>query len=510
MSYAGICSPNIQSNRYDNYHAASLLQMFNRITSTSCAQTSTIANDPPSITPDTDYTIPRRTPFILDTQASDPNNDNLTYNWEQFDNDLGTQPPVASSTDGPLFRGFRPTTTSLRYFPRLETILNNQDQTTWEVLPNVGRTMDFVVTVRDNNILGGQSDQDLVIVNVNGSAGPFTVTSQNNPGINWDPGTTETITWNVAGTDANGINASEVDILLSTNAGVSFDNVLIQNTPNDGSQDITVPFGVVGDTCRIMVKASDNIFFDVNEEFISVNAICEEGTNSSSTSIPDGMGFVGPMPGAPGESVINISQSDIVNSVSLNVDISHDRLNDIDLELESPDGQIVQLWDRNLCNADGINLRFVDGGLPLPINSCEDIVDGAFQPLGNLSDFEGENTNGAWTLRATDFFLGNVGIINSWSINICSAEFLDSESFKQDIFSLFPNPADSFITLEFNQSSENTTITIFDISGRLVKSINNTESLSSQNIDVSQLSSGTYFVKVNQDESQTVKKLIIN
>ncbi len=509
MSYAGICSPNVQNNRYDHYHPGSLLQMFNVISNTSCAQTSTISNDPPIITPDLDFTIPKRTPFILEAQASDPNNDALTYNWEQFDNELGTQPPVSSSTTGPLFRGFRPTTTPKRYFPRLETVLNNQNQTLWEVLPNVARSMDFVVTVRDNNVQGGQSDQDLVIVNVV-NVGPFEVTSQNTSGITWNPGDTETITWNVAGTDANGIDAAEVDILLSTNAGISFDHVLSQNTPNDGSQDITVPFGLVGDQSRIMVKASDNIFFSVNDEFISVNAICENGSNTSTTSIPDGMGFVGPMPGPPAESVINISQNDLVASVSLNVNLSHNRLNDIEIELESPDGQVVQLWDRDLCNADALDLRFVDGGIALPTNNCEDVLGGAFQPIGNLSDFEGGNTAGPWTLRVTDFFLGNTGSINSWSIEVCSAEFLDSESFDQDIFSFYPNPTDNFVTLQYNQVSKNTNIQIYDITGRLVKSINNDKSLTTQKVDVSQFSQGTYFLKVNQDNMQTVKKLIIN
>ncbi|MBS3739394.1 MAG: T9SS type A sorting domain-containing protein [Psychroflexus sp.] len=510
MSYAGICSPNIQGNRYDHYHAGSLIQMFNVISNTSCAQTSTISNDPPVITPDTDYTIPRQTPFVLEAQASDPNNDALTYTWEQFDNDLGAQPPVASSTEGPLFRGFRPQTTSKRYFPRLETVLNNQNQTTWEVLPNVTRTMDFVVTARDNNIVGGQSEQDLVVVDVNGAAGPFAVTSQSTTGISWDPGTTETITWNVAGTDANGINASEVDILLSTNAGVSFDHVLAQNTPNDGTESITVPFGVVGDQSRIMVKASDNIFFSVNDEFISVNANCDNVNNSSTINIPDGMGFVGPMPGTPAESVINIPLNDQVASVSLSVQLSHARLNDVEVELESPDGQIVQLWDRDLCNADGINLTFVEGGSPLPVSNCEDTVEGFYQPVGNLTDFVGASTNGDWTLRVTDFFVGNEGSIDSWSIEVCAAEFLNSEGFEQDLFSLFPNPAENYVTLQFNQSTNNTTIYIFDISGRLVKAVTNSESLSTQKIDVNQLSAGTYIVKVNQGNRSTVKKLIIN
>ncbi len=508
MSYAGICSPNVLSNRFDHYHPGSLLEMFNVISNTSCAQTNAISNNPPVVTPNTNYTIPKRTPFVLEAQATDQDNDILSYNWEQFDNQISTQPPVASSSTGPLFRGFQPTSDSKRFFPRMETILNNQTQTTWEVLPNVARSMDFIVTVRDNNVQGGQSDQDLLTVNV-ADVGPFEVTSQNTTGIKWTPGTTETITWNVAGTDTNGINASEVDIMISTNAGVSFDHVLLQNTPNDGSETITVPFGIVGIQSRIMVKASDNIFFAVNEEFININAVCENESNTSTTNIPDGMGFIGPMAGTPAESVINITQNDVVSSLSINLELSHDRLKDIDIEIESPDGQIVQLWSRDLCNADGLDLTFLNGASSLPTSSCNNFISGVFEPFQSLSAFDNTNTNGDWTLRVTDYFLGNVGNINSWSIEICSAEFLNSDTFTKDIFSLYPNPADNNVTLQFNQNNQFTKTEIFDLNGRIIKSIDFKSPSSSEIINVSDLNSGIYLVKVSQNNKKTVKKLIV-
>ena len=64
-----------------------------------------------------------------------------------------------------------------------------------------------------------------------------------------------------------------------------------------------------------MVKASDNIFFSVNEEEFNVNATCENDNNTSTLSIPDGLGFLGPVPGTPAESIINISQNDIMSKV---------------------------------------------------------------------------------------------------------------------------------------------------------------------------------------------------
>ncbi len=52
---------------------------------------------------------------------------------------------------------------------------------------------------------------------------------------------TATITWNVAGTNTGAVNCSNVDIILSTDGGVTFTDTLAANTANDGTQDITIP-----------------------------------------------------------------------------------------------------------------------------------------------------------------------------------------------------------------------------------------------------------------------------
>ena len=135
--------------------------------------------------------------------------------------------------------------------------------TTWEKLASVNRDINFRLTVRDNDPNGGQTAVDAMTATVNAAAGPFIVTSQNTNQIVWTQGTTETITWNVAGTTANGVNTANVNILLSTDGGQNFDTVLASNVPNDGSHDITVP-NVSAPYCRIMVEGAGNIFFNVN------------------------------------------------------------------------------------------------------------------------------------------------------------------------------------------------------------------------------------------------------
>lgn len=510
FSFTG-CSPSVQGFNFDYYHSHSLQQMYSVISDISCAQNTTIANNPPSLISQSNYIIPRRTPFVLDVEASDPDNDMLTYNWEQFDNEISIQPPTSTSNLGPNFRNFQPNASSSRYFPRMETLLNNQIQSTWEVLSNVSRDMNFVVTVRDNNINGGQTVQDLVNVNVVGAAGPFKVTSQNTPDILWNVGDNVTITWNVAGTDANGINANEVDIILSTNGGLSFDEVLLANTLNDGTQNITVPAGIASQNCRLMVKASDNIFFALNEEVFNVNTTCSTESNTNTVSVPDGLGTIfNPTAGVPAESIINIAEDDIVQSVKVNLELTHNRLKDIDIELESPDGEIVQLWSKNLCNSAGMDIRFLDGAQELPDSNCGSLISGEWEPVELLSTFKDGNTDGDWTLRVTDFVSSNTGTIDSWSIEICTAITLNNQEFSTDFFTLYPNPANDVVKILFDEAlSSETFIHLYDVNGRLVKTQNISNAMATYNLDVSNLSSGIYFVKVNQNNTETVKKLMV-
>ncbi len=273
MGYAGICPPNVivPDDRVGHYHAANIIQMANHINNNSpCGQTTTITNSPPNTTPLTNYTIPKSTPFALDIQATDANGDNLTYNWEQYDKEISTQPPLATALGGPNFRGYDVSTSSIRYFPRLEDVLIGEYEPLWEVLPSVARDLNFVVTVRDNNPLGGQVVQEFNTLTVDDTAGPFRVTSQ--PGVTffWETGSNVDITWDVANTDnVSGVNSQLVDIYLSTDGGVTFNTLLADDTPNDGLQSITVP-NTLTTNARVMVRSADNVFFDINEATIEI------------------------------------------------------------------------------------------------------------------------------------------------------------------------------------------------------------------------------------------------
>ncbi|MBT8268005.1 MAG: DUF5011 domain-containing protein [Bacteroidia bacterium] len=265
MSYAGITGATDVQPQVDPYfHAVSVQQVTNYIKSTTCQTNINTGNNVPTVNAGSNYTIPRGTPFVLEGTASDVDaGDVLTYCWEQFDeNNASTTYPNVNNTSGVAFRSFNPSTDAKRYFPRLQTIKQGATSWTWEAVPNVARNLNFRLTVRDNVAGGGTNNSDNMVVTVNGTAGPFVVNSPNT-NVTWNAGTTQTVTWNVAGTTANGVNTASVDIYLSTDGGDTYSIALASNVPNDGSHDILVPNNQ-GNQNRIMVKGNNNIFFDIS------------------------------------------------------------------------------------------------------------------------------------------------------------------------------------------------------------------------------------------------------
>ncbi len=278
MAYAGISPPNIQNNSDDYFHTVSISQMIDFVNGSggSCAVETANGNSAPFISFLSNSSIPRGTAFVLKGNATDTDGDALTYCWEQVNANGGSSTvnnePSAFSTSGPNFRSLSPSESPNRYMPELSSVLAGNLTPTWEVVSSVGRTLNFALTVRDNQVPnGGQTIRDDLSVVVVSSAGPFRVTSQNTTGITWAGNGSETITWDVAGTTGNGVNTANVNILLSTDGGQNFDTLLAENTPNDGSETISVPNSINSTTCRIMVEAAGNIYYAVNSNQFGIS-----------------------------------------------------------------------------------------------------------------------------------------------------------------------------------------------------------------------------------------------
>ena len=272
MSYAGITgATDVQANVHPNFHAVSIEQVTDYIKSTSCQTNTNTGNAVPVVNAGLDYTIPSGTAFVLEGAATDADaGDVLSYSWEQMDeNNASTTYPSTTNTSGVAFRAYEPVADNKRYFPRLETIKTGSTSWQWEAVPEVSRTLNFRLVVRDNVAGGGTNNSDDMVVSVTNSAGPFVVNSPNT-NVSWDVGTTQTVTWDVAGTTGNGINAANVDIFLSTDGGDTYPITLATGVTNDGSHDIIVPNNP-GAQNRIMVRGSNNIFFDISNTDFTIN-----------------------------------------------------------------------------------------------------------------------------------------------------------------------------------------------------------------------------------------------
>ncbi len=344
MGYAGVCSPNVQDHSDDYFHGISLLEMGAYITvgiGSLCDTPLPFDHDQPTVDAGKDHSIPASTPFVLSATTTPAAGADLYVSWEQWDNSAGpVMPPVSTNVIGPLFRSTLPSIFNSRYFPQLsDLVLNNTPA--WEVLPSENRDLNFQVTARSMAGVQGCSEEDQLHLIVEKEAGPFLVSSPNTA-VSWMEGESKVITWDVANTNQAPVNCENVDIRLSYDGGFTYPKLLAGNTPNTGSRTIFVPGGTSNEA-RIMIKAADNVFFDISDENFSIQqsmtpgytlepqvasrATCQFGLATYTINIGQLAGYSEPVIlsviGAPVGANLNFSTNSVLPGESSTLTISN-------------------------------------------------------------------------------------------------------------------------------------------------------------------------------------------
>ena len=270
MAYPGACgTDNIAGDASDYFHVISIIQMTNFITNVEpdCGTYSDEINhtpDPILLLPNSLLTIPKSTPYELIGRATDPDNDNLVYNWEEFD--VGNNEPLGTNEEtGPLNRSYLPQKKdSLRLVPKFENILSGNIDIA-DRLPIVTRDMNWKFNTRDQNIKAGSTISLDYKFKVTGDAGPFKFTF---PDASTDTilrmGQYVELVWDVANTDRDPVNADKVDILVTRSTLYNFTDTLVKGTPNDGREYVMIPYD--GAKLRFKIKASNSIFLDLSKK----------------------------------------------------------------------------------------------------------------------------------------------------------------------------------------------------------------------------------------------------
>jgi subtilisin-like proprotein convertase family protein len=105
-----------------------------------------------------------------------------------------------------------------------------------------------------------------------------------------------------------------------------------------------------------------------------------------------------------------VTEGDIMVDVNVDIDMTHTWIGDLTLTLTSPEGTSVTLHNRTGGSADDILTNY-------------DLVTEPGGP-GAMSDFDGENPIGVWTLFISDSVGGDTGALNGWCLNVTVTDFV--------------------------------------------------------------------------------------
>lgn len=513
MGYAGVTGDyDIQNNSDDYFAYASIWQIQNTLAGKSCPVSTSLTNNPPVINAGIDYTIPISTPFILKGTGSDPEGDVVTYTWEEYDNAVTTSGAnsIAYPTkpDGPLFRSFAPTSSAVRYMPSFDSVLQNKLTTTWESVSSIARTLNFTLTGRDNAALGtAQTNTDAMVVNVVSTAGPFAITSHSTDDVSWQQGSSQTITWSVNNTN-NLQGSSLVNIKLSTDGGLTFPTTLAANTQNDGSEVIVLPASVPSSTnCRLLIEPTENIYYALNSKAFAIgytsSTSCNTYSFGNAFSIPYSTSYTAKTVSVP-------ASTGTISDVNVSVNVTHERLSDLEIQIINPQGTTVRLFNKSCPSLNStLIFNFDDSGNAL---DCSKTTEQIVIPVDELRAFNDQAQEGTWTFRVRDAVSGMFGTINSASVNICTKTFtLGTDDFGSIDFALYPNPNTGSFTIQFASESNNVQVFVHDILGKSVyKKTFEVSGDFNQNIQLPNVSAGIYLVTIIDGNRRTVKKIIVN
>ena len=515
MAYAGICgSQNVQNNSDSYFHVTSLDEIWANISAgvSTCASLSGTGNSSPTINALTNYTIPKSTPFVLEGNGNDPDGTStLTYSWEQKDNEISTQPPVSTSINGPTFRSMTPSSSTERFVPEIGAVLG-VSPATWEVLPSVSRTLNFDLTVRDNDTRGGRYATESMVVTVEDVA-PFLVTEPN-VAVIWGVGTTHTVSWDVGSTTNGTINCQNVNIILSIDGGLRYTIPLVSNTPNDGTQDIVIPNNM-STTCRIMVQAADNIFYNITDVDFTIAAADGTSENCPSTYTNPG-----------GEYISNITFNTINNN-SGEAANGYEDFTAVSSNLELNTGYQLDVEINTAGNFTDNCEVYIDWNQDFIFNSSNEkysmgsITNVTAGVLSQNITVPSDATLGNTTMRVNIEYNTNPGPCDidhstewgeteDYTLIIDNNLSVDDELFKN--FNIFPNPNEGNFTISFqSNSNKEVKITLYDVLGRSITNqlFNKNQMNFTQNLDFKNLSQGVYILKISQENKVTSKQLII-
>ncbi len=507
MGYAGVCNlknSNVSFTSKSYFHNYSILQV-REFLEAKDSRTKVNKNYGLDIIPD--YTIPKETAFEIILKPVAPPKSSINYSCNQIDNQLAPYPPTKEQLHGPVFSAQKLSNSPVIYFPEKDVVLNGNQEVTRGILSSVARSYNFLASARIKN--NNQSITSIRRFKVKVLNIPsFTVNSQQDETIIWEPGTKETITWEVGATQKE-LKVNYVDILLSNNNGKSFDYTLASKVPNNGKQIIKVPLSISSNNCRIKIKAYNSIFYAVNTKRFSITpfyAIAYNNKNQVDFSTTT-------------SSVIAVNKEVNFEDIELGIKLAYTDISKLKIRLSTPSGKQIILWDNYCSEGTNLEIQFKDNESIVPKDDfskktiCEPVLLGFKAPTEAFKNLSAEKTKGNWQLEiikegASEHF----GKLKEWSIHFKakgSKNKLSDLKNSENVL-VYPNPIKEKFIIQFKEAPKSEAkVEVYSFSGNLTKSFVLEKGLINE-VFIDSLPSGIYFLRIYFENQVINRKITIN
>lgn len=119
---------------------------------------------------------------------------------------------------------------------------------------------------------------------------------------------------------------------------------------------------------------------------------------------------------------VGIVPGAIISDINFRLNIEHPRVLDLEAYVISPTNDTVNLFDLLTCGNANLDIVLDDEATKSEAdlsNACSPnvcAVEGDFQPVGNLSDYDGNTPTGVWTLVVIDKNAGEEGVLKDFDI----------------------------------------------------------------------------------------------
>ncbi len=188
----------------------------------------------------------------------------------------------------------------------------------------------------------------------------------------------------------------------------------------------------------VRVRGSNNCKageWTVPSPFHTLTQICKDYNTKKTITIPTSQA-------STIKSEVDIQESGIIGDVNVNIKGSHANFADLEIKILSPNGKESLLSNQKCYQQGGktLNLNYDDESTQ--VNKCNDLLSKGivYRPETPLSNLDGENTKGKWTLQIKDLNNGDGGSLEEWTAKFCAATSVQApQIIKNDTLKVRPN-----------------------------------------------------------------------